>query len=99
MKAPSHRVLMKPYLRDRKLRERIQAGVMRLKVISQVVGLRQKLGITQTELAQRIGVSQPFIARIERDETSNLSLETLVKLVEALDGEIDIKIHISKKAA
>ena len=79
-------------------KEKIKAGVQRLKVISQIVELREKLHLTQTELASRIGVSQPFIARIENDEASNLSLETLIKIVDALNGEIEIRIR-SKKAA
>lgn len=99
IKVPSHRILMKPYYRDRKFREKIETGIQRLKVIGQIVELRQKLKMTQAELAQRIGVSQPFIARIENDEASNLSLETLVKIVEALDGELEIKIRSSRKAA
>ena len=99
MKAPAHQVLMKPYYKDRNLRKKIEAGVQRLKVISQIVDMREKLKLTQAELGRRIGASQPFIARIENDETSNLSLETLVKIAEALNGEIDIKIRTSKKAA
>ena len=92
----SHEELMKPYLKDRGLREKIKTGVKRLKVISQIVELREKLGLTQAQLAARIGVSQPFIARIENDEASNLSLETLVKIVHALSADIDIKIRTSK---
>ena len=88
---------MRPLLKNKKLRNKIKTGVQRLKVITQIVELRESLGLTQTELAQRIGVSQPFIARIENDETANLSLETLVKIVEALNGEIEIRIW--KKAA
>lgn len=99
VKVPSHQVLMTPYFRSGKLRKKIEAGVQRLKVIHQIVGLRQKLKLTQAELGRRIGVSQPFIARLENDETSNLSLETLVKIVEALNGELDIKIRTSRKAA
>ncbi len=98
IKLPSHRVLIKPYVRDKKFKEKIEAGVQRLKVISQIVQLREKLHLTQSELAHRIGVSQPLIARIENDETSNLSLETLIKIVEALNGEIEIRIR-AKKAA
>ena len=100
MKAPSHSQLMRPYLKDKRLKQKIEAGVRRLKVISQMIELRENLGMTQAELADRIGVSQPFIARIENDEHSNLSLETLVKIVRALNGEIDIKIRsTSRKAA
>lgn len=98
IKLPSHDSLMKPYLRDKKFRARLEAGVQRLRVITQIIELREKLGLTQAQLAARIGVSQPFIARIENDEASNLSLETLFKIVNALNGEIEIRIH-SKKAA
>jgi transcriptional regulator with XRE-family HTH domain len=90
---------MRGYFKDRRFKERIKAGVQRLKVITQIVELREKLGLTQSELAKRIGVSQPFVARIENDDTSNLSLETLIKIVDALNGEIEIKIRPSQKAA
>jgi DNA-binding XRE family transcriptional regulator len=99
MKAPSHEALIRPFLKDKKFKEKIEAGIQRLKVISQIVELREKLGLTQSELAQRIGVSQPFIARLENDEASNLSLETLIKIVDALNGEIEIRIRPSRKAA
>ena len=98
LKAPTHKQLMKPLPKDKKLRQKIESGVQRLKVIGQIVALREKLGLTQAGLAQRIGVSQPFIARLENDESANLSLETLVKIVGALNGEIEIHIR-SKKAA
>lgn len=97
--APYHKALMKPYLRSKKLREKIQTGVKRLRVIEQIVQQREKLGLTQAKLAEKIGVSQPFIARLENDEASNLSLETLVKIAHALNSDIDIKIQTAKKAA
>lgn len=99
IKVPSHQSLMKCYFKSAKFRAEIKAGVERLKIISQIIALREKLGLTQSELAERVGVSQPFIARIETDNASNLSLETLVKIVRALNGELEIKINLSKKAA
>ena len=99
LKAPSHQELMKAFRKNKKLKEKIESGVQRLRVISQIVELREKLKLTQAELAKRIGVSQPFIARIENDEASNLSLETLIRIVDALHGEIEILIRPGKKAA
>ena len=100
LKAVYHQDVMRElYKKDPTLERRIKAGVERLKVIVKIIELREKLGITQAELAKRVGVSQPFIARIEADEASNLSLETLVKIVAALEGEIEIKIRPIKKAA
>lgn len=98
-KAPTFQSYLKPYLRKKGFKAKLKASVERLKVISKIVELREKLGMTQAELAARVGVSQPFIARLENDEAANLSLETLVKLVEALDGAIEIRIRSTKKAA
>ncbi|MDD5216839.1 MAG: XRE family transcriptional regulator [Candidatus Omnitrophica bacterium] len=99
LKVPTHRELIKPYVKDERLRKRIAAGVERLRVITQIVELREKLSLSQAELAKRIGVSQPFIAKLENDEASNLSLKTLIKIVEALNGEVEIRIKPSRKAA
>ena len=95
----SHDELMKPlYKKDKGLKKRIEAGVQRLRVITQIIELREQLGLTQAQLAKRLGVSQPFIAKIENDEASNLSLETLTKIVRAMNGEIEIRIRPSKAA-
>ncbi len=99
IKAPAHRELVKAYLKDKKFRRKIEAGVQRLRVIRQIIELREGTGLTQAELARRIGVSQPFIAKIENDEAGNLSLETLVRIVDALNGEIEIQIRAAKRAA
>lgn len=99
VKAPSHKELTKALFVDKAYQKKIAAGVKRLCVIRQLIELREKLGLTQSELARRVGVSQPFIAKIENDETANLSLETLVKIAEALNAGIDIQIQPSKKAA
>jgi len=99
IKAPSHKSLTKAYFKNKRFRKRIEAGVERLKVVSQIIELREQLGMTQAELARSIGVSQPFIAKIENDTASNLSLETLVKIVEALNGKVEIRIRAPKKAA
>ena len=93
IKIPSHDQLMTPLLKNKKFRQKIEAGVKRLRIISQIVELREKLSVTQSELARRMGVSQPFIAKIENDEASNISLETLLKIAEALHAEVQIDIR------
>jgi predicted transcriptional regulator len=97
IKAPTHEEVFKNYLSDPKNRKTIEIGVKRLRLIAQIIELREKLGVTQTELARRMGVSQPFIAKIENDETSNIGMETLIKIAEALHA--DIQISIRPKAA
>lgn len=48
--------------------------------------IRDSLGMTTVQLAQRLGVSQPRVSAIEKDEmTNSLTLETLMRVAEALD--------------
>lgn len=47
--------------------------------------LRDRLNITQAEMAQRIGVKQPAISKIENGDR-RLTLETISEVVTALGG-------------
>ena len=49
-----------------------------------IYNLRQSRKMSQNELAKAIGVSQPYIAKIE-DGEENLTIETIVKLLSALN--------------
>lgn len=47
--------------------------------------MRKKKGITQSELAERCGVTQAYISMIERNGNLNLSINVLCNLATALD--------------
>lgn len=51
--------------------------------------LREKAGLTQTELAQRMGSTQPAIARLEAGG-GNPNLETLNKIATAIGYELNV---------
>ena len=53
----------------------------------QVAELRQKHSLTQTELAEKVGVTQAQISRIERGAISPTSA-TLAKIAEALGADL-----------
>jgi ribosome-binding protein aMBF1 (putative translation factor) len=53
----------------------------------QVVGLREKRGLTQVQLAERSGVDQGDISRIERG-SSFPNEKTLIRIAEALDADL-----------
>lgn len=54
-----------------------------------IIELRLKRGITQKELAQRIGTKQSGISRLESVNTrSNPSLSMLERVAEALDAKL-----------
>ena len=48
--------------------------------------VREALGMTAVQLAKRLGVTQPRIAKLESNE-ENLKLSTMKKVAEALDCE------------
>lgn len=50
---------------------------------------RQSAGLTQAQLAARLGVSQPVIARMER-RSSNPTWDTLVRALRATGHEIEL---------
>jgi transcriptional regulator with XRE-family HTH domain len=52
---------------------------------------RQKAGLTQHELAQRAGMSQPAIAKLERGAT-NPTLATLSRCAEAAGFELRMEL-------
>jgi DNA-binding XRE family transcriptional regulator len=58
----------------------------------QLAQLRRKRGISQAELAKKVGVSQPVIARIESGGVRNLTIGTITRTVAALDGTVEIRI-------
>jgi predicted transcriptional regulator len=51
--------------------------------------LREALDLTQEELARRLRVKQPAVAKLERREDVRLS--TLRALIEAMGGQIEVR--------
>jgi len=60
---------------------------------------RARLGLTQAELAERLGNSQAFVSKVERGER-RLDVVELVEFCEALKVPIDdwIKAYIARRA-
>jgi len=51
----------------------------------------ERMGITHTELAARMGTSRPYVTKLLSG--GNFTLETMVKLAMALDGAVRIQIE------
>ena len=60
--------------------------------------LRRQRGLSQRQLAARLGVAQPVIARLEAGRSQNLGLRTLVRAVRALNGRIQVNITAAPTA-
>ncbi|HAM88676.1 MAG: Helix-turn-helix domain protein [Candidatus Falkowbacteria bacterium GW2011_GWC2_38_22] len=64
-------------------------------LIHQLIEKRIKAGLTQTELAQKIGTKQSAISRLERGDY-NPSVAFLRKVAEALGSELRISLPGSR---
>jgi len=62
---------------------------LRAKIVMQFVSLREKLGYTQQEIADKMGVMRQQITRFENMNNSP-TIFFLVKYANALDTEIDV---------
>lgn len=70
--------------------ERVREIEDELRLAAGLTALREKAGVSQRELAERIGVSQPRIAAIERSR--NVTIDVLEQYVEALGGHLEVSV-------
>jgi transcriptional regulator with XRE-family HTH domain len=70
--------------------ERVREIEDELRLAAGLTALREQAGLSQRELAKRIGVSQPRIAAIERSR--NVTIELLEQYVEALGGRLEVSV-------
>ena len=62
-------------------------------IAMEVIALRQKHNLTQKELAERVGTSQPAIARLESGNYRNLSLSSIRRIARALNAVPEVHIR------
>ena len=60
--------------------------------------LREARGLSQRQLAERLGTSQPYVAKLESGRVKNVGVKTLVKCAHALGGTVTIRIEDRKPA-
>ncbi len=63
---------------------------LRAAIVHKLGVAREKAGLTQVELAEKIGTDQASISRIERGER-NITLETLAKLAKVLGLRVTVE--------
>jgi predicted transcriptional regulator len=94
IKTINSKELLERQLKDENFRKEYERLEEEFEIARQVIKLRKKLNITQKELADRVGTSQPAIARLESGEYKNLTLSFLRRVGKAL-GVIP-EVHFKK---
>ncbi len=75
-------------------REEHEKGFEDFKLGVMIQEARKKKGLTQQELADKVGTNKAYISRIEND-IKDVRLSTLRKIVEAgLGGELELAIKL-----
>lgn len=69
---------------------RVQEIEDELRLAANLTALRESAGLSQRELAGRIGVSQPRVAAIERSQ--NVTIDVLEQYVTALGAQLEVAV-------
>ncbi len=94
MKTISAKSLLKKQLKNKNFRKEYEALEKEFEIAIEVIKLRQEANLTQKQLAEISGTSQPAIARLESGEYKNLSLSFLRKIGKALGAAPEV--HFKK---
>lgn len=78
--------------RDRELDTLYQRELARLQLANQIAGLRQRAGLSQAELARRVGTKQAGIARMERSTYRGYTVGTLAKIAAATGSRLEVRL-------
>ncbi len=79
-------------LRDSEFEERFNKAGEAWDVAMQLTALRKSHGLSQQELAKRVGTSQQQISRLESPSYEGHSLSMLRKVAEVLGASVQVKI-------
>ncbi len=80
-------------LKDHDFAERFRKAGNAWEIALQIAALRKESGISQKELARRLGTSQQQISRLESPSYEGHSLSMLRRVAEVLGATVQIKIQ------
>ena len=96
MKTTPYRAFLEEQLRDPEVKKEYEAVDVEFALAREIIALRHQRNLTQRQLAEKAGTSQPAIARVESGSYRNLSLAFLRRLAEALGAEPEIHLRERK---
>ena len=74
--------------------ERVAEIKDELRLAAGLTALREEAGLSQRDVARRLGVTQPRVAAIERSR--NVTIQVLEQYVDAVGGELEVVVHKGK---
>lgn len=86
-------------LQDPEVRAEYELLRPEFELIIKLIKARQKSNYSQTELAERLQLQQPAVARLENGGYANTSISKLSKVADALGYQIKFSLSPKKEAA
>jgi len=83
---------------DPEMQEFLNEARLNAKIARLIYDARTRAGLTQAELASKIGTRQPVIARLEDADYEGHSLKMLQKIAAALNLRFDVEFAPMKAA-
>ena len=93
MKRRLFRDRLKEDLKNPEFKQSFEAEDLPARLALRIAELRQKEGLSQTDLATRLGAKQQLIACIESLDHTNLTLSTLQKIAVALHKRLVVDLR------
>lgn len=95
MKRPLERFddYLREKLKDPKYRRGYEKQRLAVFVGYDLYQLRKRLGLTQAEMARRMGTHQQAVARLEKGDDAGFTLKTLQRIAEATKTELVIEFR------
>jgi DNA-binding XRE family transcriptional regulator len=87
---PSVPFSIEEHLKDPRVKDAYNALEEEFALVSQLIELRQKRGLSQQALAKRAGMQQPAIARLESGRSPSLGI--LKRVAAALDAKVEVRL-------
>lgn len=74
---------LKERLKTPRMKQQYREALVAMEVAHRILELRERLKLTQAQLAKRMGTKQQVISRLERGDYEGFTLKTLLKVAEA----------------
>jgi DNA-binding Xre family transcriptional regulator len=80
---------------DADLKRKVEEYLNEMMIEQKLAALRTRRGLTQAQLAERLGVSQPHIAKLEAGRAKNIELHTLCRWATALGAKLSVDVVLN----
>lgn len=94
-KSYKYQDLLKSELKNKDFKKEYDSLEEEFTLAKEIISLRKNNNLTQKQLAEMVGTSQPAIARIESGNYRNITLSLLRRVADAL-GAVPV-IHLKRK--